>query len=187
MPSLKDFTPKDLNKIADSFARLMPTGNYWSGGYVEDTNFRLFLKGIGKEMTRFQQMVQAVAQEYIPNLTTSAIDEWEQFLGIPDDCFFITSNTTPDERRRNIIIKLAYMNLQTDADYKALAAQFGLIILLEPQGGFVLKIIILNAFIPGFPYTFTFTFGGSTPVEIFECIVTKQKAAHVQVIFETPP
>ena len=185
MPNKSQFAPKDLEKIADSFARMMPTGGSWDAPYIPTKNYRKLLKGIGTEMTRFQELVQTVALTYIPNSTTSMIEEWEAFLGIPDECFINTPETTDAERRRNILVKLAFLNLQTDQDYLNLAEQFDLEIELEPQGGSVLKIIFLNAVLGEFPYNFPFDFEAVTNGGIFQCLVNKQKPAHVEIIFDT--
>jgi len=184
MPNIEQFTPQDLEKIADSFARMMPVGGSWDAPYIAGKNYRNLLKGIGGEMNRFQQLVQTIATTYIPNLTNSVIDEWETFLGIPDECFVITIDTTNAERRRNILIKLAFLNLQTEQDYINLGIQLGLIITLEPQGGSVLKVVFSTGAIDGFPYTFPFEFEIVTNAGIYECLVNKQKPAHVQVIYE---
>jgi len=40
------------------------------------------------------------------------LDEWERALGIPDDCFDLAN--TDDERRINILTKLAALGVQTE-------------------------------------------------------------------------
>ena len=135
---------------------------------------------------------------------TSFIPEWEQTLGIPDSCFSIT-NQTDAIRRRNILIKLTCMNLQTEADYLKLATTLGLTIQIVPYDlsdlgfpytfpisfndpAFNWKIIIYTNIVDEFPYTFPLTFDTVDPnIALFECIVNKQKPAHTQVNFELQP
>ncbi len=204
MPNIEDFTPRTLEQNADSFSNFLPTGLLWTAAFTENTIFRNFIKGAAIEMGRWQETLQKVALEYIPNMQTSFIPEWEQTLGIPDSCFSIT-NQTDAIRRRNILIKFTCMNLQTEADYIKLATSLGLSIQIVPYDltgvgfpytfpfsffdpAFDWKIIIFTEIAGVFPYTFPMTFDTSDPdVALFECIVNKQKPAHTEVTFELEP
>lgn len=204
MPSISDFSPRTLEQNADSFGNCLPTGLLWTAAFTENTIFRNFIKGVSVEMGRWQETLQKVALEYIPNMHTSLIPEWEQTLGIPDSCFSIT-NQTDAIRRRNILIKLTCMNLQTENDYLKLADSLGLTIEVVPYDltgvGFPYtfpfsffdpvfdwKIIIYTNIVAGFPYTFPLIFDTADPnVGLFECIVNKQKPAHTEVTFELQP
>lgn len=203
MPNISDFNPHTLNELADSFAKELPKGRIWESAHNAGTNMRNVLRGLATEMQRFESFLDYLVKSYIPNLDNSLIVEWEKDLGIPDDCFSIT-NVSDAKRRRNILIKLAYMNLQTEQDYLALAAIMGLNIEIVPgdptlavfpftfpfvfqtpqSAANTWKIIIKDVNIDGFTYTFPVTFEDDNDVDLFKCIVEKQKPAYTKVIFE---
>ncbi len=124
------FSVKSQSENIQALANLLPTGKAWTAKNITGTNLRNTLKALSIEIARSQSTLESLCDGYIPNFTTSFIEEWENELGIPDDCF---SNTGTDaERRRNIIIKLAHMNLQTSQDYLNLADLLGLTIAITP-------------------------------------------------------
>lgn len=203
MPNISDFSPRTLEQNTDSFGNCLPSGLFWTSTFTENTNLRNFIKGSAVEMGRWQEMLQKIALEYVPNMHTSFIPEWEQVLGIPDSCFSIT-NQTDAIRRRNILIKLTCMNLQTEDDYLKLANTLGLRIDIIPHDPtddvfpytfpitfediFQWTIVIYTNLVAGFPYTFPITFETvDLNVELFECIVRKQKPAHTEVLFDLQP
>ena len=114
--SPQSFAPKTQEQNIKSFADLMPLNKkLWAATRIAQSNAYRLLKVLAEELARFQFLEYDIASKYIPNFDDSFIESWEQTLGIPDSCF---SNAASDEqRRRNIIIKLAYLNLQTANDY----------------------------------------------------------------------
>ena len=198
--SAQSFAPKSSEDNTQSYADLMPTNKkLWASCNLSGTTIRLLLAAFSGELARFQDLEFQLANTYIPNFDNSMIERWEQDLGIPDSCF--TNDGTDAERRRNIIIKLAYMNLQTQQDYFDLANLLGLDIQIsyadtsdafpytfpialisEKEAKFTWFINISNVQEQTFPYTFQITFGESAS-ELFQCICQKQKGADTRLIF----
>jgi uncharacterized protein YmfQ (DUF2313 family) len=193
-----------LNNV-QSFIDLLPVNKrFWSSTALrDDTILRQLLLSISVEMARFQQLEYEIAANYIPNFTNSIIEEWEQMLGIPDDCFEVVGQSD-DIRRRNIIIKLAYMNLQTPQDYYNLAEILGLdiqisyatdddvfpftfpFIFTDDYEAYFIWYINISTTITGFPFTFPFTFTEAQD-SLFKCICNKQKPANTLLIFTNDP
>jgi len=180
----QDFLPKSEVDNIKSFSDLMPLNKrLWVATRIAEANAYRLLKILAQELARFQLLEYEIANQYIPNFDDSFIESWEQNLGIPDSCFSIAVDD--DERRRNIIIKLAYMNFQTAEDYEKLGELLGLNVQVFPnvpatpyQWTINIDSTDTNVFTYTFPITFSKNFIG-----LFECIVEKQKPAHTQVLF----
>lgn len=148
---------------ADALAHYLPGGVLFRAKRVEGSVMRRLLDGLACEMFTAEEFLLTLQNEYIPDTTVKFIEEWERALGIPDECF---SNTgTLDERRRNILAKLASLGVQTEADFISLALVFGLVVTIE-QGA------TGNVFPLGYPITF---FG--TPKEAFFTIIVSVSVA----------
>lgn len=202
--SPQTFVARSQEDNTQSYADLMPLNKrLWAAMNISDSTVRTFLSALALELGRFQDLEHQIASEYIPNFDTSLIEQWEEMLGIPDDCFL--NSGTDAERRRNIIIKLAFMNLQVPQDYFNLAALLDLEIQIlfdqeftqftytfpmqlnnTEEAKFIWIINISNVTIDDFPYTFPITFGVSA-AELFECICLKQKPANTNLIFTFNP
>lgn len=186
--SPQDFAPKSEADNVKSFADLMPLNKLlWIGMRIPDSNAYKLLKVLAQDLARFQLLEYAVANQYIPNETNSFIEQWEEMLGIPDSCFPNTG--TDEERRRNILIKLNYMNLQTAQDYEELGAILGLNVQVQPNvpaDPWVWTINIDAADPNVFPYTFPFTFTENF-IELFVCLTQKQKPAHTELLYSFIP
>ncbi len=200
--SLSNYKPETLSQTVQAWADVMPDGKTYSGKNITIANLYKLLQGISVEMGRYQNMVFQVASEFIPNFDNGFVDEWEALVGIPDSCFEGLDSSgeqiyTISERLRNIIIKLAFMNLQTENDYQKLADILGLTVVVgtgntsvfpltfpvtfgEPH---TMVITFQAASFNGFPFTFPLTFA-KDPITLYQCIVEKQKPAHVKVFFK---
>lgn len=196
------FDRHDVSLQADSIANFLPPGLMFTGGKVEGTNLRKLLIGLGEELFRSEDLLKQYTEEYLPDCTVLFLDEWESALGIPDDCFLGTG--TNDERRRDILTKLASLGIQTAQDFVDLAAIFG--ITVEVKGGvevgnvfpfiFPMLIFFNNAkearftivvtFIVEaankFPLEFPIPFGDSL-IALLECLFNKLKPANCDMIF----
>ena len=133
-----------------ALADYLPNGRMFEAKNVKDSNFRQLLRGIAGELFNAQGYIITFGQEYFPDLTTLFIAEWEQALGIPDDCFLGPNN--PDGitgRRRDILVKLAALGVQTLADFENLASVFGVDVEIQPgdEGGFFFPASFPMAFI----------------------------------------
>lgn len=173
------FKPNTLSQNSLSFADMLPEGRVWDNSRKSGTVQNKVLNGLSYEMGRFQALTYQLVTSSIPNLSNSLIEQWEAVLGIPDDCFPIAD--TDQERRLNIVVKLAYLNLQTEDDYIELANILGLSITIS--NAYPVMTIDIEGFVPPtFPYTFPFVFGADSN-NLFQCLVLKQKPAHIEVVF----
>lgn len=196
MATISSFKPQGINKSTQALADVTPNGRVFDNKNDSSKNTRKLLRGLSQEQVRYESAIFDLVNRYIPNLTDSYIEEWEQQLGIPDECFSNDILFTDAERRRNIIIKLAFLTLLTEEDYLALATILGLTVSFTGGGDnifpltfpivfsnkFVLTIFIEGIEDDGFPYTFPFTFGTAN-VGLFECLVLKYKQAYIDVQF----
>jgi uncharacterized protein YmfQ (DUF2313 family) len=179
MPNMADFKQNTEAQNAQSFADVMPAGLVWNAKNKEGSILRLVLQALSQEMGRYQADVYQVATEAVPNFNATMLDEWEQVLGIPDDCIPLADN--PTDRAFNIMLKLGYLNLQTEADYIRLANLLGLSISIS--NSYPTMTINIAGFVPpSFPYTFPFVFGADSN-NLFQCLVLKQRPAHIEVVF----
>jgi len=111
---------------ANALAAYMPGGRLFDAAKRNDATLRKFLIGLGCELLRSEQFLRSFEQELNINTTELFIDEWEAALGIPDDCFLGPNNIDGiDGRRRDVLVKLASLGVQTVADFEALADIFG--------------------------------------------------------------
>ncbi|MCK4830290.1 DUF2313 domain-containing protein [bacterium] len=167
---------------------------------ISDSNFRKLLLGLAGELFTAEGYLKTVSNEYDINTTSLLIDEWEGALGIPDSCF--SGGGTLEERRRDILVKLASLGVQTEDDLINLAALFGVTITVSPGIDFAIfpltfpwlffssetearfTIIVdfsvqeANKFTLTFPFIF-----GTGEVGILECLFTKLKPANCDIIF----
>lgn len=104
----------------------MPGGELFAAKSIKDSNFRKLLKGLAGELFRANGLLKEYNEEIIPDRTNKFLSEWESTLGIPDGCF--TGTGTNDERRRDILTKLAALGVQTDDDFEELALVFGKVV-----------------------------------------------------------
>ena len=99
------------SSMVRSMAAYLPGGELFSAATIPGTNFNGLLLGISGELLRSENFLFLYNSEFIPDETTVFIEEWESALGIPDDCFSGTG--TNDERRLDILTKLAALGVQT--------------------------------------------------------------------------
>lgn len=152
----------------------------------QTSNIYQVIYTVATEQQELEALAYTICEQYIPNLVDSLIDEWETELGLPDDCF--TINVDDQTRRLYIYIKLTALNLGPESTYYTLAALLGLSIVVEPYTNaepFIWYIYVENSQDDNvFPFTFPITFSGiDSVIELFKCLVIKQKPAHTIVIF----
>lgn len=199
------FQRHSVDEHADTLADYLPPGIMFEGGKIDNTNLRKLLRGLAQELFKSEDLLKQWTEEYYPDCTTLYLDEWEKTLGIPDDCFSGTG--TQEERRRDILVKLASLGIQTEQDFEDLAALFGVTVEIEQGadfGGagntFPLQFpvsllfsspkearftIIVRFTVPDtsrFTLFFPIVFGGNE-IAILECLFNKLKPANCNVIF----
>lgn len=189
---------KSLNKHTNALADYLPNGRLFAAKRIKDSNFRQLLKGIAGEIFNAQGYIITLEDEYFPDLTTLFLEEWERALGIPDDCF--SGVGTIIERRRDILVKLSALGVQTVSDFEQLALLFGKIVTVTPlidelfpplpvpfnpsattEGRFTVVVtgVDLVSGIPPYDVPFDLLRDAS----ILECLFNKQIPSNCNVIF----
>jgi hypothetical protein len=197
------FSLRTLEKMTESLARYLPPGRLFASKFNRQKDLYLFLRGLAGELQRANNLLREYNIQYYPDETTDFLDEWEQALGLPDDCFTLSTEpplVQPDNsivsRRRNILIKLAGMNLQTAQDFINTAALLGMVVTvvggldpsvippITPIKRARFTIVVTFVSLTSFPLTFPILFG-STHFPILTCIFLKGKPANCDLIFNT--
>ena len=194
------FERRDLDQYTNSLADYLPGGCLFASAHISDSNFRKLLQGMAGELFRANGLLIEYSEQIIPDQTTKFIEEWESTLGIPDDCF--TGTGTIDERRTDILVKLAALGVQTAEDFVDLATILGATVTVTPgideisfplifpilmfetlkEARFTIVVQFTVQAANRFPFVFPFTFGDST-IAILECLFTKLKPANCDIIF----
>jgi uncharacterized protein YmfQ (DUF2313 family) len=184
-----------VQRIAD----YLPGGRIFQAKNMPASNLRKLITGIAHELFTADGYVCDYQNDINPSLTTYFLDEWESALGIPDSCFSGTGSL--NERRRDIVVKLASLGVQTADDFVALAALFGIAITVESgfsyavfpmtfpiylttieEARFTIFITFTVVGLDRFPLTFPILFGDNT-LAVLECLFRKLKPANCQIVF----
>lgn len=185
----------------NALAAYLPNGPLFEAKNINDSNFRQLLRGLAGELFTAQGYLVTLNDDYFPDVTVNFLDEWEKALGIPDDCFPGTGSM--NERRRDIVTKLASLGIQTDADFEELGTIFGVTVSVYPgiefssvfpatfpfiffdsakQARFTLIVDFTVTEASKFPLIFPFTFG-SGEIGVLECLFRRLKPANCDIIF----
>jgi hypothetical protein len=198
-----DFIPNTQSENAQVFSDHLPGGQVFTAKNIQGSNLYKTLYGLSAEVTRSQSKINQLSNQYNIFISDDLLDEWEQALGIPDECF-TTNGIDNSQRRLQIIAKLAKMNIQTPRDFVELASLFGynisilygadfgnfpaeFPILLGTDDDVVFSMIIkfddidkpTNLFPAMFPILFT-SFDVS---EMLKCLFNHQVQANVKIIY----
>ena len=193
------FQRRDLEEYTDSLAAYMPGGPLFAAKYLQDSNYRKLFRGMAGELFRANGLLREY--DILPDTTIKFIAEWESALGIPDACFKGTG--TINERRRDVLAKLAALGVQTAQDFVDLAAIFNVdvtvrggsvngcfplvfpIILFDTEKDARLTIIVQFTVDVAnrFPLTFPFPFGDGD-ISLIECVFRRLKPANCDILFE---
>lgn len=199
----RDFKSNTRDENTDVYADYLPGGRLFRAKYVENSNLRKLLYALAGEITRVQQKVEELSDEYYIINTTNLITEWEKALGIPDSC--LTNTVTIEERRIQVEAKLARMNLNTKEDFIEMAALFGFTIDIIPgeekdlvfpftfpatffadekHARFTMIVIFIGVPEPTsvFPLTFPVTFSDNKEAFLM-CLIRKLAPANVHIIY----
>jgi uncharacterized protein YmfQ (DUF2313 family) len=185
---------------ADILAQYIRDDRLHQAKNKEGSNLRKVLIGLAEEFVRFRDKANLIYDDYSPGKTEQLITDWETQVGIPDDCF---SNTgTLEERRTNILLKLAGINVSTEQQFKNVASILGFnievsngietstfpltlpfILLNQDEAPFTIIITLPASEQPaGLPLELPFTLTSQAP-EILECLFNKIKPAQCNLIF----
>lgn len=186
---------------ATSIAHYLPGGPLFDAAFRDGTISRSLFIGIAAEFERAEQQLILLSDELDPRETTLFIEEWERNVGIPDDCFDVAADLAT--RRRNVLIKLVSLGVQTNDDYIALGNLLGFSIQIDyPIIAAVLPQIvpfIVNSsrilrftwivranglVVTALPQIVPFIVGDSTEQTILQCLFNKLKPANTLIIYE---
>ena len=193
-------TQLDLETHAQRLADYLPGGRVFQAKSMDDSNLRKLLRGLAHELFTADGYLRDFQEDIAPSVTTYFIEEWEQALGIPDSCFSGDGSIT--ERRRDVVIKLASLGVQTAEDFEALGDIFGVTVTVRPGRYFnkfplVFPVLLFDTVKESrftivadftvtassrFPLTFPFTFGDAT-LTILECLFRRLKPGNCDIIF----
>ncbi len=185
---------------ADILAQYLRDDNLHEAKNREGSTLRKILLGLASEWLNFRSKINEVYNEYNPKTTTKMIEEWERFVGIPDNCIPVAS--TIEQRRLNVLLKLAGINATTEKQFKNVASILGynievsngvststfpltlpFLLISEASAPFTIVITLPSSIQPiGFALTFPFTLTSQQPA-ILDCLFNKLKPANTQLFF----
>ena len=185
---------------ADTLSQYLRDDSLHEAKNRDGSTLRKILLGLASEWLNFRSKINEVYNEYNPKTATKMIEEWEQFVGIPDDCIPVAS--TIEQRRLNVLLKLAGINATTEKQFKNVASILGynievsngvststfpltlpFLLISEASAPFTIVITLPSSIKPsGFPLTFPFTLTSQQPA-ILDCLFNKLKPANTQLFF----
>ena len=185
---------------ADILAQYLRDDNLHEAKNRDDSTLRKILLGLASEWLNFRNKINEIVKEYNPQKTTALIQEWEEFVGIPDGCIPVAS--TIEQRRLNVLLKLSGINVTTEKQFKNVASILGynievsngvststfpltlpFLLISEASAPFTIVITLSSSLKPsGFPLTFPFTLTSQQPA-ILDCLFNKLKPANTQLFF----
>ena len=191
---MNQFVPTPRNQQGLRIVQFLPTGKAWDAATDTDRNMGKFFRGLGVEFYRLELLLQTLNREGDINQTVQLIREWETAVGIPDDCFGISADIAT--RRKQVLIKLRNIRIQTVQDYIDLAAEFGTTIQVFPGvptgfGGTTKeKKFSITIDLPSDAGGQVFPFNDKFPIPFtsqinssLQCLFDKVKPANVRIVY----
>jgi uncharacterized protein YmfQ (DUF2313 family) len=207
VPKQTQFVPFSDDDNTQSLADNLPNGKLWMAKNIQDSNFRTFLEALALEIGRIEGLLEFLADDYYiwTSTITGLLPSWERAVGIPDSCFKVTKETPLDRRIRNVIAKLALMNVVTRDDFILLAKFFGYNIDItngtdvhnnvfpltfpvvfsdtDKDAKFTMVVRFLDKLHPNvFQFTFPIVFGDDE-TSFLRCVFRKLKPAYCKIVF----
>jgi uncharacterized protein YmfQ (DUF2313 family) len=202
MSLLKLFKRHNTEEHTNSIASYFPAGDAFEAVNIDGSVARNFLKGLSIEFKRGEDALQSYIEEYGIEESEELLGRWESAIGIPDDCF--SGNGSLESRRRDVVVKLAALGVQTSSDFVDLAKIFGVditvtagiinanvfpfqfpIVFYPSVKAARFTIVITFDLQSGgrFPYIFPIKFGVAE-INVLECLFRKLKPANCDIIFQ---
>lgn len=110
-----------LERYVEMLKCLSPKGKMWE--YVGESKMTALLRGIASEMVRIEDKAMRLLKERDPRAATELLPDWEELVGLPDDCQAIAQSI--GQRRADVHRKFTARGGQSAAYYRELAAAFG--------------------------------------------------------------
>lgn len=183
-----------------NLASFFPSGYAFESAHIPSSNFGKFITGLAGELKRAYDDVNNISEDYDILVTDELLSRWESSVGIPDGCFLTTG--TKAERRLNVLLKFAKMNVQTAPEMAALAVALGFedvtVQALQetalppydvpffpssaPGSRYIIVVFATNAVTNLPPYDVPFT-PSAENTSLLRCILDIVKPANTQVIY----
>lgn len=189
-----------VDDYAHGIVSLLPTGLAWNRN-VKSIQYAT-LRAIGRSFARSDSDAHEVLTGGFPATTIMMLSEWENTLGLPNDCAIGESNNIGD-RQRAVVSKLISTGGLNRNYYTGVAAALGYEITITQFRPAMCAMSVCGDAINGEEWPFTWqinTFGsiyrysysGSTYCgdalaswgdKAFECAINKISPSHINVIF----
>lgn len=196
------FKTPTLEQTVNQFADHMPVGKAWEAKYVDGSNMRGLQFGCARPFNISQSYIELLSNEFDINKTTLLINEWEESVGLPDDCLGLSGDI--EQRRENVITRLnkaPIVTLQEMQDYVDNIFPSSGIILFTGVEYYSFELSFEATFIgdlntkfvivaeipqqePNFEYEFEFEFTGAVDNPELRCVLEKIIPANVVLIIE---
>lgn len=112
-----------VDDAADKIASYLPGDHLWAAKRIAGSTLRALLRGLGRELSRFEQLINSFTREYDPRTTTQLLTEWETAVGLP--AIGIDPTRFSLVQRRGLIVTFLSSTFQTQADFSRLATLIG--------------------------------------------------------------
>lgn len=120
---------KPLEDVQRSLVAYLPGGPLWESAMVPDTNLNAVMAGLSGLLLDIEVFNEVYSSEFIPSSEgTSFLEEWEEAVSIPDDCFPGSLEPDRSARRLHVLVKLASLGAQTAADFERIALILGSVV-----------------------------------------------------------
>lgn len=175
--------------------KLLPRGVIWTAS--PESNLARLLAAFGAELARLEGDAQRLLRELDPQQTLEALEDWEEELGLPDECFLAE---TIEARREAIVRKLQRGGFMNASFYVELARSHGYesAVVEEPHPFRAGSLTGDRVYSEKFVYVFYVVVAASDSVRFFragsiagerlrewdmslECVMQKTKPAHTRV------
>lgn len=115
----------NLEKYVGLIKGLLPQGWAWRRIRERDSKFHELASSIAPELCRVEERGLKLFTEAICGSTFELLEDWERFLGIPDECTPDDYDPSLSERRARVCQKLTTKGSQNSAFFILLAEQLG--------------------------------------------------------------
>ncbi len=186
---------RTLLKEAGVLEQYLPSNPLYHGD-----NLKKILLGLAASWLDYRAFINKITVEYNVDTTEDLISSWEGFVGIPDSCFNIAS--TIEERRQNVLLKIAGLNVSTarqfeniaqvlgfsiqvtnGVDVATLPATFPILLTSAAAAPFTIVVNLDSDLEPAtFPLDFPVSLGAGA-AQVLECLFNRIKPANTLVVF----
>jgi uncharacterized protein YmfQ (DUF2313 family) len=110
-------TEQQQQRGQQNYIEHIPRGRLWEAYGVKGTSDYALSAGIGAMYAIVESYTEYLKKELNPLTTEDMIIEWEESCGLPDPCMLI-NNLSLDERRKQVVARLAKKPIVTNADFE---------------------------------------------------------------------